>query len=67
MAKVGGAGTMYTVSVRRYRSEANSRVADSARAWAGLRDKTTAYAKEIAALRALHEQVQQVWTGAEVD
>ena len=50
-----------------YRAQATNRMNEAQRAYNGLRDKTTTYAREIAELLALHARVAAVWQSAPDD
>jgi hypothetical protein len=58
---------VYRESVKDYRAQAIKRMNEAQRAYNGLRDKTTTYAREIAELLALHTRVAEVWRTAPDD
>lgn len=58
---------VYRESVKDYRAQAVKRLNEAQRAFNGLRDKSTTYAREIAELLALHARVVEVWRTAPDD
>ena len=58
---------VYCESVKDYRAQSVRRMNDAQRAYNGLRDKSTTYAREIAELLALHARVTEVWLTAPDD
>jgi hypothetical protein len=58
---------VYRDSVKDHRAQAAKRMHEAQRAYNGLRDKSTTYAREIAELLALHASVAEVWRTAPDD
>jgi len=58
---------VYRESVKDHRTQATKRMNEAQRAFNGLRDKSTTYAREIAELLALHARIAEVWRTAPDD